>query len=142
MTSELLVVFKAGAEGGEAGGGCGSKLAKGEGVAEMEDVLGTIVGGEAGGEQAFFVASDLLAASAAAAAFVASMRASCSLEADDHGLGGEVGLSDDEDSGETSEESDECFVAGDGDGALPPAGPWPRDCCMRQWILNQLDLLP
>ena len=63
-----------------------------------------------------------------------------SLEEDPQDLGGDVGLSDDTDSGDTSVDMPE-----DEAGFLlpPPPPPLPCiDCCIKQWILNQFDLRP
>ena len=56
---------------------------------------------------------------------------------EDQDLGGDVGLSDDTDSGDTSVdmEDEEGFL-------LPPLPPPCIDCCIKQWILNQFDLRP
>lgn len=113
--------------GGEAGGGGKPREAKGLGVELMEVVRGTIVG--------LCVSSGLLFRWSS---ILGLCRSLISFE-EVHDLGGDVGLKDELDNGETSVES-----GGGGWDALaevlllPPC----MLCCMRQWILNQLDRRP
>lgn len=108
--------------GGEAGGGWGKS--PGNGVAPMDVVLGTIVGE--------WVMSGLRDWRPDSVIF--GLDNSLAVSFDDHDLGGDVGLSDDDDSGETSVDNgvDEDFFA----------GLFCKDCCIKQWILNQFDLRP
>ena len=89
----------------------------------MEVVLGTMVG--------LCVSSGLL--------FLSSLGLCCSLMSFElvHDLGGDVGLKDELDNGETSVER-----GGTGDALLELLLFPCMLCCMRQWILNQLDLRP
>lgn len=110
---------------------------------------GEVVGGEAGGRRDDFDGTIVGGLELCVLGGKAALSSSNSLavfdqtdDADD--LGGEEGLSED-DFGEGMTSDD----MGGGVGRLGGCGevegwlgPFPAACCIRQWILNQLDLLP
>lgn len=107
------------------GGETGRDMRDANGAHPMLEVLGTIVGAMSG----------LLLKSSVLGLMADSL-------GEDHDLGGDEGLSEEELKGDTSVERE-----GGADGAPEEdedffVGEPPRDCCMRQWILNQFDLRP
>ena len=134
-----------------------------EGEMEEDDAWnrawkGEVVGGDAGGNRddldgTMVGGLELCVLRGRGKSLAAALSSSSSLAVfdqmeDDDDLGGEVGLSED-DLGEGMTSDD----MGGGVGRLGGwgedegwgwcwLGPFPAACCIRQWILNQLDLLP